>query len=180
MQATTPFLKGIEIKEHGVDAVPAIRKIDPQVFLVVTRSCNGNAMVYRATKEEVQAHWLDLDPKTRRQARAKGRKHDVDTVKFYEQAGYGFTERRTTEGRFVTVRSLPQCVLKIKQYRKSNGKEGFLATGMLNKQLCTIISVHVNVTVSYGVKVQVHDATVTGFTKDASGKKRVVTQIFKP
>lgn len=57
------------IYSNGLKAVPDISKIK-NVFLVLTRSLNGNVIVYKLVTEnhkitDLKFHWLNLDPKYR-------------------------------------------------------------------------------------------------------------------
>jgi hypothetical protein len=94
------FKKHHITKYHGAKAVPHIYKHDTSVFLVLTKSQNGNVVVMRAnlykdgTFKKIDAFWLDLDPKYR-----TDKKHDRVEFTSMDAWAYGVTVHKKVSSR---------------------------------------------------------------------------------
>lgn len=111
------FEKNFSTDKFGLDAVKDIKKFNPMVFLVIARRKNGNVMCYEALKNSsnhitgIRMFWLDIDPKTKQQARKRGRMHDVDKPSIADELVYGIT---------VTQKSKKQWNFHFKRYTRKN------------------------------------------------------------
>ena len=83
------------IKEEGESAVPRIYKKNRNVFLVITRTYNGNVVVYESildskrTISKLDTFWLDIDNKYQQKARKRKKPHDRVELNTIEKYGFG-------------------------------------------------------------------------------------------
>jgi hypothetical protein len=86
------FREGIITKYHGAQAVKPVYAFDKTVFLVVTKSQNGNIIVIRAKLDtsynirKIESFWLDLDPTYR-----VNKNHNRVELSSLESWAYGIT-----------------------------------------------------------------------------------------
>jgi hypothetical protein len=76
------FLSPINNNKQGIEIVPFVFKSCPSVFLVISRSMNGNVIVYEAILNKkrdivkIDSYWLEVDTKFKQKARQKKKETD--------------------------------------------------------------------------------------------------------
>lgn len=98
----------------------------PEIFCVLTRSCNQNVVVYQINvdkrgnvcqKNPVIVYWLDLDTSLRTKRRRQGILHDYENLSFIEQKyAYGITAKFLSKHKLKVCFSIPNmsCTVLIK------------------------------------------------------------------
>jgi hypothetical protein len=110
--SSNSFKYGPSLTTHGINAHKSIQHRAPNVLFSISRSRNGNVVVYEGiTKNKkiigVDAYWLNIDPVFKAKARKRGITHDREGLSVFDRIAYGYSLESNKNGS--KVLKLRQC-----------------------------------------------------------------------
>lgn len=156
----------------GLDAVPKIQKLQPNIFATFVRDSNGNVLVMESIIENhcivnIEVYWLMLEPSYRESRRKKGISHDREEMNLIERVtGYGHTVlEKTSDTRWkIQMKNLPTLPVIIQYFPKKNKTVAFVN---MDGVLCELSHVFIH---EYTLVGPVKSVEVFG-TQKLKGKK---------